>query len=145
MLMEVDKISLGLKLGETLKVIVKKFSSELPKVGGITLEQFFLLTILNKNDELIQQDLAHLMNRDKSGVLRLINALEEKKLVVRRPDATDRRKKNLALTEKGSEVLGQCMVKEAEIYEKILEGIDDQSLEVFSEALSRIQMNAKHQ
>jgi DNA-binding MarR family transcriptional regulator len=138
-----DKMLLGIKLGETLKMVVKRLSTEFPKIGGITLEQFVLLNILNKNEDLIQQDLANLMSRDKSGVLRLIDALEEKKMVVRVTDKLDRRKKNLILTKKGAEVVNRCLDKEAEIFEEFLEGIDEPSLAVFSDVLSKIQNNSK--
>jgi DNA-binding MarR family transcriptional regulator len=140
----VEKLLLGLQLSETLKLIARRLSAQLPKTGGVTLEQYVLLNILNNNEDLIQQDLACLMNRDKSGVLRLIDALEEKGTVVRIPDSSDRRKKNLVLTKKGVEIVKLCLAKEAEIFEEFLEGIDDQSLAVFSEVLTKIQSNSKY-
>lgn len=139
---ELDKTAIGAKLAETLKIYGKKLSIEFPRAAGVTLEQFMLLSVLDKNADLIQQKLADLMKRDKSGVLRLVNALEKKQMVIRTPDKNDRRKKNLELTGKGREALNKCFEREAEIIGEILEGVDDRSVAVFSEVLSKIQANS---
>lgn len=83
------------------------------------------------------------MKRDKSGVLRMIDALEKKQMVMRTPDTNDRRKKNLELTMIGTEALAQCLESEAKIVGEILEGVDEKSIAVFSEVLSRILTNSR--
>jgi DNA-binding MarR family transcriptional regulator len=133
---------LGLQISETFKIIAKKLSVELPKVGQITLEQYVLLRILSKKKELIQQDLALLMNRDKSQVLRLLHALEEKNLLIRFIDKNDRRKKHLSITKKGANVLKLCLERETEIISELLGGIEEKKLKVFSEVLARIKNNS---
>jgi hypothetical protein len=45
------------------------------------------------------------------------------------------------LTTRRAEIAKLCLAKEAEIFEEFLEGIDERSLLVFSEVLSKIQSN----
>lgn len=62
---------------------LKKRSDKLIQVEiKISPEQFSLLYAIRiKENEVIQKDMAEMMGKDKSAILRLINTLEEKKLV----------------------------------------------------------------
>lgn len=52
-----------------------------------------------------QRDLAQTMNIDCSALVRVLDLLEKQKLIIRQPDAQDRRAKRLLLTDAGKE---QC-------------------------------------
>ncbi len=72
----------------------------------LTIEQFGLLhTISEKEEEVILKDMACMLGKDKSAVLRQLDSLEEKGLVRRVPDKNDRRKNFLMITKKGEKVV----------------------------------------
>ncbi|GAA3912488.1 hypothetical protein GCM10022209_00830 [Chitinophaga oryziterrae] len=109
----------------------------------LAMEQFVLLSILNSNEDIIQQDIAHILHKDKSGVLRIIDSLQKKKMIVRVADTVDRRKKNLVLTKKGAETIQKALELEAKAAERFLEGMSENDLIALSKALSIIKSNAQ--
>lgn len=139
---EINKLSLGLKMAETFKLIGRAIAMEIPSHGlDITMEQHILLHLINTIEEATQQDLAKALNKDKSGILRLTDELEKRKMVVRIVDSQDRRKKTLMLTKKGMETLTKMHTIEAAVHEKMLAGVSQADLEVFSKVLSIMHKN----
>lgn len=139
-----NRLSIGFLMGETFKLVGKHISMAIPAHGiDMTTEQFVLLNVINSKDEVNQQELSTIMNKDKSGILRLTDELERKKMVVRIADSDDRRKKSLVLTKKGVETLNQVLEIEASVFEKLLAGVSEEDLAVFSKVLYRIHDNGK--
>ncbi|HEY4051133.1 MAG TPA: MarR family transcriptional regulator [Acidobacteriaceae bacterium] len=64
-----------------------------------------ILRLLRHSEGTSQQNLAKRLNMHASRLVALIDALESNGLVVREPNATDRRLYSLKLTSKGSEIL----------------------------------------
>ncbi len=78
------------------------FTKVFQKEGiDLTFEQFLMLKILSSNEGISQQDLAVLLDKDKTSIARAINILEDKHKVVRIPSKEDKRKKVLYLTKEG--------------------------------------------
>jgi len=85
--------------------VLKKRTGERAEIK-LTIEQFGLLHAINmKNEDVIQQDMADIMGKDKSAIYRVIDSLEEKELVRRVVDKNDRRKNFLMVTKKGEAVI----------------------------------------
>lgn len=64
-----------------------------------------ILRLLKRSEGISQQNLARALNMHASRLVALIDALESRGLVVREPNATDRRLYSLKLTSRGNEVL----------------------------------------
>lgn len=64
-----------------------------------------ILRLVKRSDGISQQNLAKALNMHASRLVALIDALESRGLVVREPNATDRRLYSLKVTSKGNEVL----------------------------------------
>src|SRR5512138_2747446 len=89
----------GKMMGRMAKVLKRRLTEQ---DITITLEQLGLLHAISENKaEVAQQDMADLMGKDKSAILRLIDSLEKKRLVVRTNDPQDRRKNVLVVTQQG--------------------------------------------
>jgi DNA-binding MarR family transcriptional regulator len=71
--------------------------------GEVTMAQGLVLYHLAKtpSDCVIQQDLAEILNINKSGLLRTIDILEKKGFLKRLPVENDRRKNHVEITEAG--------------------------------------------
>lgn len=137
-----NNISIGFKMGEIFKLVGRKFSDTIPAHGiEITLEQFMLLNVIDGEEETTQQQLSIIMHKDKSGILRITDELERKKMVVRMADITDRRKKSLMLTKKGIETLKKVKEIEAEVIEELMAGVTESELVVFARVLEKIRKN----
>jgi len=86
---------------------------------GLTPPDAGILRMIRIQEGISQQNLAKALNMHPSRLVALIDALEERGLVVREAHATDRRLYSLRLTEKGQEVL-QSMMDLAREHNKIM-------------------------
>ncbi len=131
--------SLGAKMGHTIKAMIKKISTHFVKHGvDLTMEQYFILNILDDNEGIILQDIADMIERDKSAVLRHINALEKKHYVARATCDEDKRKKILIITKPGMETLQMAQALSAEVENELTHQIDNKDLIIFEKVLFEI-------
>ncbi|MFT3823651.1 MAG: MarR family transcriptional regulator [Chitinophagaceae bacterium] len=131
-------------MAETVKSMGRSIARAFASEGiDIPMEQFMVLNIINASEEIIQHDIVIAMNKDKSGVLRIIQGLEQKRLIVRVPDDTDRRRKILVVTKKGVETINRALEIEAAVIEQLLEGVPEKELKVLSRVLDTIRRNIK--
>lgn len=144
--MDRKKMPLGMVVGRMMHEmfrVLRKRSAETSDVK-LTGEQFGILHVINmKNEMCVQQDLANMMGKDKSAILRLIDSLENKKLVMRVVDATDRRKNCLHVTELGKEIIQQYIDMEASISTELTAGIAEEDLDTFFRVIATIRKNAE--
>jgi DNA-binding MarR family transcriptional regulator len=135
---------LGYMLGRSLRVFKNQLISEFrERKIDLSFEQFIILHILNSNCKLIQQDLANYLQKDKSIIVRQIDFLLDNQLVVRLTNQSDKRKRNLILTENGIEILNQMKKIALEVSDKLLSGVSENELETFRNVLMKIQENGK--
>jgi DNA-binding MarR family transcriptional regulator len=84
--------TLGRQSGVLYYLLSKRLNTLLAEAGlGITVDQFRLLTMLWKEDGITQQQLADKLGRDRAGVTRMTDILEEQGILVRVADKNDRR------------------------------------------------------
>ncbi|WP_210486015.1 MarR family winged helix-turn-helix transcriptional regulator [Rufibacter aurantiacus] len=123
---------LGLLIARTGLVLGKAVEKEFESANlDLTYQHFIFLNVLSKGNKLIQQDLADIVKIDKSAVLRVIAALEEKNLVERTGDTCDRRKKTLHLTVLGKALLKQALQIEHRINTKLQDGLAKEEVDTF--------------
>lgn len=84
----------------------------------ITPEKWMLLYELDKNEDISQKDLGHLIFKDKTNVTRLIDQLEKEGYVKRKVDENDRRKFKLRLTAKGKKIKNSIIDISKEVAEE---------------------------
>jgi DNA-binding MarR family transcriptional regulator len=133
---------LGYLLGRSLKVFKHQVAAEFKnKEIELTFEQYVMLHMINSNCDLIQQDLANHLQKDKSLIVRQINGLIEKQYVVRHTNKEDKRKRNLILTQKGLEMMNQMTELALDVSRKLLSGISDNDYSTFRNVLNKIQEN----
>ncbi|WP_047450907.1 MarR family winged helix-turn-helix transcriptional regulator [Alistipes sp. ZOR0009] len=143
--MKGQDLPIGMVVGRMLGRMGKVFKRELNEAQiDITLEQLGLLHAISENEQdVVQQDMADIMNKDKSAILRLIDSLEKKGLVVRSIDPQDRRKNLLFVTEQGMAVLVKIGGVAAEINPKFVENISQADLDTFFAVAEKIKQNAE--
>jgi DNA-binding MarR family transcriptional regulator len=131
--------------GRTLKFLTQEFEQRLEKEQiPLTIVEFVLLYRLSmmNEDEITQKHFALMEGKHKSVILRQIDGLEMKNLVVRNVDSNDRRKNNISLTEKGNEMLTHVLQIESEMMKEMTEGISEEEIELLKNISLTIQKNA---
>lgn len=136
--------TLGFMIIDSGKTLLKKINADLVTLHSeITFEQMGVLYYISKNREkkMIQQDIAELLNKTKSAVLRIIDILQERKFLTRVAMLNDRRKNVIQLTEKGWEIIDKMHEKFLELDHELNNGITKEEQEKCIAALSKIQKN----
>jgi len=144
--MENQKYPFGMTIGAMMREVIRLLKKRIGEQADIklTMEQLgMMFAIYTNKEEVIQQDLACLMGKDKSAILRTLDALEAKDLVKRVSDTTDRRKKYLMITKDGEKVIEQCFEIELELTTKLQEGLTDEDMTNFYKVVNHIKANAK--
>ena len=134
--------TIGFVIIGTGKMLIKNINSAFATLNlEITFEQMGVLYFLSKNEgkELIQQDIANLLNKTKSAALRTINILEEKKYLKRTTSPEDMRKNIIQLTPEGRRIIAKMHKKFLELDLNLNNNITRQESNFFNKTLSKIQ------
>jgi MarR family transcriptional regulator, transcriptional regulator for hemolysin len=90
---------------------------------GLTPALFGLLNVIGAREGAIQQELGSMMGIDRSTMVSLIDQLESASLAKRRPSATDRRAREIAITPKGRRLLQRARRMISETEDEVLAGL----------------------
>lgn len=142
--MSLKKLPVSLSIALTTKAINRTFKK---RINGLSLdlptESFRLLMVIDYRGEATQQELADFMNKDKSGIMRLLDAMEEKELIMRSADEDDKRKNIIGITKKGKEFLKEITLKERRMFKELGQGISASDMIIFNRVLIQIRENSK--
>ena len=135
------------EVGRMMREIYRVFRKRIEEQQGferLSPEQFRLLhSISCQEEEVIQKDLAEMMGKDKSALLRLVDTLEERELVRRVADIKDRRKNFLMVTKAGQRVMDQYMRLLTGVLGDIEEGLSREEMETFHRVVNHMRCNAQ--
>jgi DNA-binding MarR family transcriptional regulator len=87
--------------------LIRKLADRRARAHGMTRAQWIILARLRRRPGLIQNELAEILEVEPITVGRLVDRLEARGLVERRPDPADRRVRRLHLTPAAAPVLGE--------------------------------------
>ncbi|MCB1693045.1 MAG: MarR family transcriptional regulator [Pseudomonadales bacterium] len=85
-----------------------------------------------------QRDLADVMGIEGPSLVRLLDNLERKALIVRRPSETDRRSKTVHLTRDAEKLLGTLHEVAGAVRNRILDEIDESEIELCLDVFARM-------
>ncbi len=101
----------GVKLGSLQEILgfhlrlanVAVFQDYQATMAGLALtpKQFAVLELIEENPGASQIDIANCLRMDKASMMALVNKLEARHAIERRPSAVDRRRQELFITEEG--------------------------------------------
>jgi len=138
--------TLGFMIVHSGKLLLKTINGTFAGLTkDITFEQMGVLYYLSRSDtkDMIQQDIAEVMDKTKSAILRSIDILEVKGFVRRLPVAGDRRKNVIELTDSGKSIIIKMHEQFLEQDEILKEGIDQKDLQTTMYVLSKVQRKCK--
>jgi MarR family transcriptional regulator, transcriptional regulator for hemolysin len=105
---------------------------------GMTRAQWAILIWLERQPGISQKELSELLEVEPITVARLIDRLEARGMVERRPDPRDRRIWRLHLLPPAHGVLHEIDEQRADMTRIVTAGIDEHSIEIMTEALMRM-------
>jgi MarR family transcriptional regulator, transcriptional regulator for hemolysin len=105
---------------------------------GMTRAQWAILIWLERQPGISQKELAELLEVEPITVARLIDRLEARGMVERRPDPRDRRIWRLHLLPPAHETLREIERHRAEILASVAQGLDETTLETMTDALLKM-------
>jgi DNA-binding MarR family transcriptional regulator len=130
--------SVGFTLSSLGHAVAREFHNELHDVAMVPRE-FALLRAIAPAEGISQQALAELLHTQPSRVVTMIDALEQRGLVERRPNPDDRRARELYLTEEGRKVLGSAFKQASRLEQRLCGGLSASEREQLLELLHRVE------
>ena len=108
---------------------------------GLTRSQWWVLTMLYAKEGVTQSELADFMDLEKPTLGRLLDRMQEKHWIERRPDSLDRRVNRLYLTEKVQEIMRALRKTAADVRKDALGDLVEVDRENFIDTLIKIKNN----
>jgi len=144
--MENRNLSLIMEAGKMMREIIRVLKKRTGEQAFIklTIEEFILLNTIHNNDvDVIQKDMAYMLGKDKSSILRLIDSLEDKNMVRRVVDVSDRRKNCLMVTKNGEKGLNDYVVIGSKLIQELKQGVTEEEMITFYKVVNQIRANSE--
>jgi MarR family transcriptional regulator for hemolysin len=137
-----QRFEFGFLLSDVARLL-KTYSNRRAEEFGMTRAQWAVLARLERNEGMIQSELATTLDIEPITVARIIDKLAEQKLVERHPDPKDRRAWRLYLTASARPVLERLHAVGEEIMASALAGLDDAMVSDLVAKMSLVKENLK--
>jgi DNA-binding MarR family transcriptional regulator len=132
--------SIGFLMGVTYRKLSNLLHQRL-KQYDITPEQWAVLSRVREQEGLIQKELAARSGKDKPTTTRILDALESKQLITKKPDTSDRRSLLVYITEKGNSLIEQTISIERQTLADATVGISKSDHDLLIQLLLQIGNN----
>lgn len=133
--------SVGKYLSITHRAHTSLVDKKFKKRFNLSHGQVFILINIYRDEGICQHRLCEDYNLDKSGVGRILKKLEKKKLIIRKSDPDDKRKKLIYLTDKAKEMEAEFKELLTEIEEQMRKGLTQKEIETVRKVLKKIYIN----
>ncbi|MCK9376639.1 MAG: MarR family transcriptional regulator [Syntrophobacterales bacterium] len=105
----------------------------------ITPEQYGILVLLREEEGLSQKEIGDVLFKDKPNISRMLDALERKRLILRR--STDRRSFAIFLTAEGKKLAEEVLPIKLRLEQKALNGLLAREIETLEGIINKIYGN----
>ncbi|MDK1375476.1 MULTISPECIES: MarR family transcriptional regulator [unclassified Sinorhizobium] len=113
------------------------------KERGLTLPRARALFMLAKKDGINQRELAEELEIETPTIVRLLDGMEKQGFIERRVEPSDRRAKQIHMTDFGRSVARDIQNLASEIREDVLDGLKPQEIAVALKVVSTIARNVQ--
>lgn len=127
----------GFLLNTAGKLLMQRVSESL-KPSGLTIQEYGLLRIISIEGPVTQNAFAAKWAIDRTTVTEIVDALEERGVIVRLKSKTDRRYNELHLTPAGKKLLARVVKIVDKANEEFLHPLNEDQWRVFRESLVKL-------
>lgn len=128
---------LGFQIARTQKALHRLITA-IVRDYGLTVAQYGVLAALSSHDGLPARDLVDRLITDSSTIMTVIDHLEEKGLVQRRPSRTDRRLNHIHLTSRAREMMPSLLARTDELDRALRGLLGPEETETLAAVLARL-------
>lgn len=132
--------SLGFEIADTALAIRRAYDARASRIG-MTRSQWRAVKRIEHEPGLRQVELAERLDMEPITLCRLVDRLEEARIVERRRDPADRRAWRLWLTDESGPLLEKLTILAAELGEEAFDGLHPSQIETLRVSLQRIRDN----
>ena len=111
------------------------------KERGLTLPRARMLFALARKEGLNQRELAEELDIETPTIVRLLDGMEKQGFIERRVEISDRRAKQIHMTDIGRSVADEIQKLASDIREEVLGGLQPQEIAVALKVVSKIATN----
>src|SRR4051812_30603941 len=133
--------TLPFEIGETAHALRKAFD-RLAVGLGVTRAQWKVLFKLTRTPGLRQVELADMLDLEPITLCRIVDRLQEARLVERTRDPVDRRAWRLHVTAQAQPLIDKLQAVGSQLVEQAFAGIDPKDIETTRAVLARVRENA---
>ncbi|OIK05183.1 MarR family transcriptional regulator [Bacillus sp. MUM 13] len=138
-----EKEPVGMLISQTSRNLLRFLALQL-KEYEVTPEQWSVLKSLGIHDGVTQKELSQKTDKDQATLTRILDILERKLLIERRPNKEDRRSFLIHITEAGKNLKEHLYPFIEGLYGKqLLNGISEENLNLLQQVLIQINENTK--
>lgn len=140
------KFNLEDSLGFILNRVNTKFKNELfqrLKEYDVTPEQWSVLNCLWVQEGVTPKELADIIFKDKPNTNRILEKLQTKELIVRKPHPLDKRAFQIFLTDRGLALKDELIPRVEQLLEESTKGIETPKVEEMKRLLNQMYDNIK--
>ncbi len=113
------------------------------KPHNLTRVKWLALGIIAKNPDLTQAELAADLELGNAAVGRLVDRLEQRRFIIRKPDPDDRRAYRLTLTKTAGDLLNHLKDTASELRFDVLSGFSASEVRTLNNGLNKLEKNLK--
>jgi len=132
--------SIGYLLRDTYRAFSKVLQSRI-SAHGVTIGQWYFLRVLWEEDGLTQRELSQRVGMMEPTTVTALNGMEKRGYVKRVRNATDRRKVNIFLTEKGRALRARLLPHAADVNRIAAKSVTPQDIERIRLVLNTMKEN----
>jgi len=120
---------------------LRNYAEQMLSPYGLTVEQFHILKNASMNLGLSQNQLCEQVGKKPANITRILDRLEKKEWIERRPNPNDRRSSLVFLTDEGERIIGEVSNKLEEYSSWFIKGISSEEEQCFRKVLAKIDDN----
>lgn len=132
--------SIGFRFGNMARKMSSLFAGKL-KPYGITPEQWTVLYQVHLQEGINQKELALRSGKDQPSITRILDVLDKKGFIQRKPDPGDRRAYLIYATPSVQQIMDQTVPLELSLNDELVAGITDEQLAALDHIMKQINHN----
>ncbi|GIP29492.1 transcriptional regulator [Paenibacillus sp. J23TS9] len=132
--------SIGFRFGNMSRKMSALFAGRL-KPYGITPEQWTVLYQVYLQEGINQKELATRSGKDQPSITRILDVLDKKGFIQRKPDPGDRRAYLIYATSAVQELMNETVPLELSLNDELIAGISDEQLQTLDQIMKQINAN----